>query len=65
MGGHVRGPFIEYECTGCGTTVAANAFYRDRERLVDLIADLNANPAKRVCAGCARPTPPDQRGETP
>jgi hypothetical protein len=51
---HVRGPFIEYECTACGATVQANA-PRDRDKLVDEIADLNADPKQRICAGCWRP----------
>lgn len=54
---HVRGPFIEYECTKCGRTVQENA-PRDSGRLVDRIADANAKPETRICAACAlRPDP--------
>lgn len=52
--GHVRGPFIEYECPRCGTTVNSNV-PRDRNKLQALIVEKNTNPAKRLCAGCWNP----------
>lgn len=51
----VRGPFIEFECVCCGVTVQENA-PRNPDRLVDRIAEANANASTRVCASCA-PTP--------
>lgn len=55
MPSHVRGPFIEYECIYCGTTVQENADYRDRDRARERIVELNNGPAKRECARCANP----------
>lgn len=52
--GRVRGPFLEYECTKCGATIQETA-PRNQERLVDRIADANANPGERVCASCWDP----------
>jgi hypothetical protein len=51
----VRGPFIEYECTSCGCTVSAKVS-RNTDRLVDRIAELNADPRKRICASCWHPS---------
>lgn len=51
---HVRGPFIEYECSKCGATVQENAS-RDHDRLADQIAEAEADPAKRICAPCWQP----------
>jgi hypothetical protein len=50
--GHVRGPFIEYECSVCGCTVQENADYGTRDKLRDRIVEANTNPAKRRCASC-------------
>ena len=52
--GYVRGPFIAYECGVCGVTVHENA-PRNADRLVDLIAERNANKDARICAGCWHP----------
>lgn len=49
---HVRGPFIEYECTKCHRTVQENA-PRNADRLTERIAEANASPEALVCAGCA------------
>lgn len=52
MPSKVRGPFIEYECSRCGSIVRENAGYRDKDREHDRIVELNNDPAKRICAGC-------------
>lgn len=51
MPSHVRGPFIEYECSRCGRTVQSNADMT-RDRLHDLIVEKNNDPNKRRCASC-------------
>ena len=48
---HVRGPFIEYECSYCGTTVQETA-PRNPFRLNSRIIEANLNPERRVCAAC-------------
>lgn len=52
MSSHVRGPFIEYECSVCGCSVQENADYGDRDKLRDRVVALNTDTAKRCCAGC-------------
>lgn len=59
---YVRGPFIEFECSVCGTLVSANA-PRNPGRLVDTIAELNGDAEKRVCASCWQPE--TTKGEAP
>jgi hypothetical protein len=51
---HVRGPFIEYECSVCGTTVQENAPY-NMYRLVNRIAEANTIASTRICAPCWNP----------
>jgi DNA-directed RNA polymerase subunit RPC12/RpoP len=53
--GHVRGPFIEYECTKCGNTVQSSV-PRNPDRLQELIYEKNKSPADRICAGCWNPS---------
>jgi Fe-S-cluster containining protein len=53
---HVRGPFIEYECSSCGVTCQENA-PRNHDRLINRIVEANTHAAKRVCAACWQPIP--------
>jgi hypothetical protein len=54
MPSHVRGPFIEYECSRCGRRVQENADVA-RDKLRDRIAEANNDRTKRLCAGCDNP----------
>lgn len=54
MANYVRGPFIEFECSACGTTCQENAPTK-HDRLVDRISQANADPSTRICAGCWNP----------
>lgn len=47
---HVRGPFIEYDCTQCGRPVQENSPLNSER-----IPELNATPEKRICAACYEP----------
>lgn len=51
MPSHVRGPFIEFDCSKCGRLVQSNADLT-RDRLHDLIVEKNNDPKKRRCARC-------------
>ncbi len=54
MPSKVHGPFLKFDCEKCGRTVQAAAS-RNPDRLVDQIADLNADANKRICASCWQP----------
>ena len=54
MPSHIRGPFIEFECSECGRTVQSNADM-SRDQLHEMIVAKNNDPKKRICAGCWHP----------
>ena len=62
--GRVRGPFLEFECISCGATVQANA-PRNPDRLVETVADMNADPTKRQCAACWNPAAANSEDASP
>jgi len=47
----VRGPFIEYDCVGCGRVVQENV-NMPRHKVSERIAEAHNNPRTRICAGC-------------
>lgn len=53
--GHVTGPFIQYQCSRCGADVLEKVL-PDRVRIRDRIFEANANPDRRLCASCWKPT---------
>lgn len=51
MPSKVHGPFIEYECSRCGSTVHESADM-PRDKVRDRIVEANTDPKKRRCASC-------------
>lgn len=52
MPSKVRGPFIEYECSKCGTTVQENIDHVFRDRVIERVVEANRDPQTRRCASC-------------